>query len=283
MTHDGPPLTASPEIRMPSLGTLFGRFPEHARKPPLVLINGLAEQAETWFRNLPAWRRHFEVLMPNIMAFEGQAFHERIHRGEPISIDFLVEQLHSYLHNFVQTPPYFVGGSSTGGKIAVELALRYPNEVSRVVLFGPSGLSDEERLPVVQGVRRSDARAMVDSVFFNRRLADRGLLRYYKECMARRRWKIGFLRAVRGTLDFSIREKLLQLRQPTLLLMGKEDRIVDPVQAREAALKAKNVRYIEIPKCGHAPHQEKPRFVNRSVVRFLREGAKSPPAVRSRS
>jgi pimeloyl-ACP methyl ester carboxylesterase len=156
--------------------------------------------------------------------------------------------------------------------------LRYPAEVSRLVLFGPSGLSDEERLPVVQGVRRSDAVAMVDSVFFDRRMADRGLLRYYKDCMSRRRWKIGFLRAVRGTLDFSIRQKLLELRQPTLLMMGREDRIVDPVQAREAALRARHVRYVEIPKCGHAPHQEKPGFVNRMVIRFLKEGAK-PAAV----
>src|SRR5262249_11652000 len=259
---------------MPSLGSLFGRFPKHTRKPPLLLINGLAEQSETWFRNLPAWRRHFEILMPNVMAFEGDAFHERIARDEPISIHFLVEQFHRYLHNFVQTPPYFVAGSSTGGKVAVELALRHPDEVSRVVLFGPSGLSDEERLPVVQGVRRSDAAAMVDSVFFDRRKADRGLLRYYKECMARRRWKVGFLKAVRGTLDFSIRAKLLELRQPTLLMMGREDRIVDAVQAREAALRARHVRYVEIPKCGHAPHQEKPGFVNRMVIRFLKEGGK---------
>src|SRR5260221_2481784 len=111
--------------------------------------------------------------MPSVMAFEGDAFHERIARNEPISIDFLVEQCHAYLHNFVQTPPYFVAGSSTGGKIAVELALRYPNEVSRVVLFGPSGLSDKERLPVVQGVRRSEALAVVDSAFVDRRAADR--------------------------------------------------------------------------------------------------------------
>ncbi len=268
---------------MPSLAVLFGRFPQHDRKPPLVLINGLAEQAETWFRNLPAWRRHFESLMPNIVAFEGEAFHERIQRDEPISIDFLVEQMRVYLHNFVQTPPYFMAGSSTGGKVAVEYALRYPHEITRLVLFGPSGLSDEERLPVVKGVRRSDARAMVDSVFYDRRKADPGLLRYYKECMARRRWKIGFLKAVRGTLDFSIREKLTQLRQPTLLLMGREDRIIDPVQARAAALMARNVRYVEIPRCGHAPHQEKPRFVNRSVVRFLTAASRSDHAMVGRT
>ena len=50
----------------------------------------------------------------------------------------------------------------------------------------------------------ASAVAMVDSVFFDRRKADRGLLRYYKECMSRRRWKIGFLRAVRGTLDSAL-------------------------------------------------------------------------------
>src|SRR5262249_55600859 len=155
----------------------LGRFRPGAyrRRPPLVLINGLAEQSETWFRNHQFWRRYFDVLMPNLLSYDGNAIHRRIDEGPPIDIDYLVDQLHRYLNDFVQTPPYHLVASSLGGKIAVEFAARYPEQVSRMVLLCPSGLGDVEQLPIVEGVRRSDLRSLVDSVFFNRRCADPNL------------------------------------------------------------------------------------------------------------
>src|SRR5262249_22820071 len=92
----------------------------YARRQPLVLVNGLAEQAESWFRNHRFWRKHFDVHMPNILAYEGEALHRRIEEGLPISVDYLVEQLHFYLENFVQAPPYHLVGASLGGKVVIE-------------------------------------------------------------------------------------------------------------------------------------------------------------------
>src|SRR5262249_22994370 len=137
--------------------------PSYSRRPPLVLINGLAEQAETWFRNLDAWRRHFDVHTPNLLAYEGAALHRRIEEGQPIDVAYLVEHLREYLDGFVQTPPYHLAANSLGGKVAVEFAVRYPELVGRLVLLCPSGLSDEERLPVVDGVRRNDPGSLVHS------------------------------------------------------------------------------------------------------------------------
>src|SRR5215471_2390363 len=78
----------------------------YSRRAPLILINGLAEQAESWYCNLDAWRRHFDVHTPNLLAYEGAALHRRIDAGQPIDIDYLVERLHAYLDGFVQAPPY---------------------------------------------------------------------------------------------------------------------------------------------------------------------------------
>lgn len=137
----------------------------YRRRPPLVLVNGLAEQAETWFRNQRFWGRHFDVYLPNILAYEGAALHRRIADNLPIDVDYLVEQWHTYLEEFVQTPPYHLVASSLGGKVVVEYAVRYPDEISRIVLLCPSGMGDKEQLPVIEGMRRSDLGAVVDSVF----------------------------------------------------------------------------------------------------------------------
>lgn len=241
----------------------------YARRQSLVLINGLAEQAESWFRNEGFWRRYFDVHLPNLLAYDGSALHRRIDEGLPISVDYLVEQLHEYLQHFAQSPPYHLVAASLGGKVAVEYAVRYPDQVARVVLLCPSGLGDEERLPIVEGVRRNDFKALVESVFHDPRCVDRGLVSYYTRQFANRRWRSGLLRTVRGTLDHGVRDRLAQVTQPTLLVSGLEDKIVDPRHAAEAAKLLPQGHYRAVPQCGHAPQMEKPWLINRLVLHFL--------------
>ena len=241
----------------------------YARRQPLVLLNGLAEQAESWFRNVPFWRRHFEVYTPNLLVYDGDALHRRIEDSLPISIDYLVEQLHDYLESFVQTPPYHVVAASLGGKIAVEYAARHPDRVARIVLLCPSGMGEEERLPIVAGVRRNDLRSVIDSIFYDPRRVDLRLLRYYERQFTNRRWRLGLLRTIRGTMDHCVRDLLAELPQPTLLVSGREDRIVDPKQAASAARLLPQGHYLSIPHCGHAPQMERPWLTNRLVLHFL--------------
>jgi pimeloyl-ACP methyl ester carboxylesterase len=103
-------------MRSPLRG-LFERFrPKHyGRRQPLILINGLAEQAESWYRNRRYWSRFFDVHAPNILSYEGEALHRRIAARQPITVDYLVEQLHTYVDQFVQSPPYHFVASSLGG------------------------------------------------------------------------------------------------------------------------------------------------------------------------
>jgi len=248
----------------------------YARRPSLVLVNGLAEQAETWFRNLHAWRRHCDIQMPNILAYEGAALHRRIGQGLPITIAYLVDQLHLFLEAFVQAPPYQLVASSMGGKVAVEYAVRYPEEVSRLVLICPSGVGEVEQLPVVEGVRRNDLRSLVESVFFDPGHADPDVVRYYQGRFSNRRWRLGLLRTIRGTMSHGVRDLLPRVVQPTLLISGQEDRIVDPEQAAAAARQLPCGQFLLIPRCGHAPQIEKARLINRLVMDFLRHPCPEP-------
>lgn len=245
------------------------RRPDYGRPPRLILLNGLAEQAESWYRNHRYWRRYFDVHAPNILAYEGDALHRRIDAGLPISVDYLVNQLHHYLDEFVQAPPYHLVASSLGGKVAVEFAARFPELVGRLVLLCPSGLGDAERLPIVEGVRRNDPAGVIRSVFANPRFVNPVMVEYYRRVFARRRWKVAVLRTVRGTNDHNVRARLAELIVPTLLVGGADDRIVDPRHAAEVAGELPHGRFVMIPKCGHAPQIEKAWFVNRLVVHFL--------------
>jgi len=247
--------------------------PRYSRRPPLVLINGLAEQAESWFCNVQAWRQHFEVYLPNLLAYEGECLQARIDQGLPVDVDFLVQQLRSYLGSFVQSPPYHLVANSLGGKVAVEFAVRYPDQVAKLVLLCPSGLTDHEHLPLVEGVRRSDLGSVIQSVFHDARCADSRLLDYYQGRFASRRWRSGLLRTVRGTMDHRVRHLLTEVRAPSLLVVGRQDRIVDPATIIAAAPLLPHGKLVILENCGHAPQIEKAKRVNRLVVDFLQEDA----------
>jgi pimeloyl-ACP methyl ester carboxylesterase len=257
-------------MRSPLKGLLERLRPKpYVRRQPLVLINGLAEQAESWYRNRKFWTRFFDVYAPNILAYEGEALHRRISAREPITVDYLVQQLFTFLDQFVQTPPYHLVSSSLGGKVAVEFAVRYPQLVNRVVLLCPSGMGDAEQLPIMAGVRAQDAHAMVRSVFHKPRRVDGEMLRYYKSKFANRQWTKGFIRTVKGTLDHSVREQLKRVTAPTLLVTASGDRVCDPKTAEAAARELPNGHFRKIQRCGHAPQIEKHWLINRLVVDFL--------------
>lgn len=248
----------------------------YKRRSSLILLNGLAEQAESWYPNHPAWRKRFDVHLPSLLAYQGDILHARIARDLPISVDYLVEQLRRYLHEFVQNPPYHLVASSLGGKIAVEYAARYPEDVARLVLLCPSGLGEHEQLPVVDGVRRNDVASVVTSVFADTSELDPGLLSYYKDCFTNRRWRLGLFKTIRGTMDCSVRARLPFVTQPTLIVSGQEDRIVDPGTAAEAVHELPQGEFMLIPNCGHAPQLEKPGLINRVVVDFLTKTIREP-------
>lgn len=245
---------------------------EYRRLPALVLINGLADQQESWFCNRQYWSRHFDISAPAILVYDGEPIQRRLAEKQPISVEYLTDTLDYYLDNFVQYPPYHLVSSSLGCQIAVEYAARRPEKVDRLVLFCPSGVAPEEKLPVTEGARTRDFFRLVASVFFDKRCVRTGLVRHYEEQFTRKAWRKGGFRTVQDTRENSIRDKLAQVQCPTLVVCGREDRIVDPFHVMQLIEPLPNYTFHLLPNCGHAPQVECADLVNEMVVQFLSEG-----------
>ncbi len=245
----------------------------YRRLPTLVLINGLAEQGESWYCSREAWQRHFEVLTPGILVYDGPVMQERMRCGQRITVDFLTDRLTEFLDRFVQAPPYHLVASSLGGQIAVEYTHRHPHKVGRLALLCPSGMGTEERLPIAEGAR--DSQGLVESVFYDRRLVTPAVVEYFERKFASKPWRKAMFQTVRGTKQHSVQNKLIGIQRPTLVICGAEDRIVDPHHVERVVTGLPSFKFVMLPKCGHAPQLEQPRIVNRLVLDFLRA---EPPA-----
>jgi pimeloyl-ACP methyl ester carboxylesterase len=246
----------------------------------LILVNGLAEQSESWFANRVHWSRHFDLKIPELLVYDGLTLQKRIDSGEEVSVDYLADRLSTYLDEFVQRPPYHLVGSSLGGQVILTYAIRNPDKVDRLVLICPSGFHGDENLPMIEGVRRSRYDSLVESVFHRHQFATTELVNTLARKFQSRVWKKGVLRTLRGTVGHSVQSILEQVTQPTLLIWGECDRVLSdvPGSVRAGARIAKG-RQVVIPKCGHAPQIEKASLVNALVTRFLLGRLNSIPAV----
>lgn len=262
----------------------FCRPAGYCKRQPAILVNGLAEQPESWFRTRPYLSRHFDVQAPEILVYNGEVLRKRVEQGGEVTIDYLVDRLATYLDEFVQNPPYHFVASSLGGQVVLKYAVRHPDKVNRLVLLCPSGFYGEENLPVMDGVRRSQYDSMVQSVFHDKRFAATPLIEEIERKMRDRRWKRGLLATLRGTVGHSVSDLLSQVPHPCLVIWGGDDRILaDVAGSIRAGKRLQRGLQLVIPRCGHAPQIERHRLVNKLVRLFLTNKLHTTPSAFSPS
>ena len=60
-------------MRKPRVGQIFSlrSLGRYQTRPPMILVNGLAEQSESWCTNRPVWSKHFDVKVPELLVYDG--------------------------------------------------------------------------------------------------------------------------------------------------------------------------------------------------------------------
>jgi len=81
----------------------------------------------------------------------------------------------------------------------------------------------------------------------------------------------GFLPALEAHLDYDFRERLPEIRCPTLIIWGEDDVIIPAHDADEYERSIKGSRKIVFDDTGHVPMIERPVTFNDCVLEFLRE------------
>ena len=239
--------------------------------PPLIMINGLGFGRWGYFRQIPALSRHFRTI----------TFDVRGERDLDEGVSDLVADVVALLDH-LRIRKSHVLGTSLGGFVAQELALRRPDLVDRLVLVGtsygrggpetmsPWALSDMIGLPSLsteRAVRRgletatSDAYRAKHPEEFERivrwRLADSPSLSAYYEQM-------------RAGARFDISRDAQSITSPTLVIHGAEDHYVPVANAAALAEAIPGAKLRVLDNAGHLVFIERFADVNREVVTFLK-------------
>src|SRR3989441_11663303 len=70
--------------------------------------------------------------------------------------------------------------------------------------------------------------------------------------------------------DKGLKKRIHRVKAPTLLVCGKEDRLVPSIYADEFVRRIPGAQVQSVDHCGHAPHLEQPDTVARMVREFFR-------------
>jgi 3-oxoadipate enol-lactonase len=238
---------------------------------PLILINGLGFGRWGFFKQIPAFSRHFRTI----------TFDVRGERDLDGGVADLVADVVALLDH-LRIRKAHVLGTSLGGFVAQELALRRPDLVDRLVLvctsyggrgpekMSPWALSDMIGLPslsVERAVRRgletatSDAYRARHPEEFERivrwRLADSPSLSAYYERM-------------RAGARFDVSRDVGSITSPTLVIHGATDRYVRVANAAALAEAIPDAKLRVLDDAGHLVFIERFADVNREVVTFLK-------------
>jgi len=247
--------------------------------PPVLLLHGSGPGVTAWANWRPvvpalvtAGRR---VLAPDQLGFGGTATGEDRQYGRAAWTSHALALLDE-----LGVPEVDVVGNSMGGAVALSLACARPAAVRRIVLMGAMGIG--MTLPVglntVWGYTPSmeGMRDLIRLFAFDQSLADTDLvaLRYQASLQPtiRASWEAMFpAPRQRWVDDLALSEvELASVRQPVLLVHGRDDQVV-PMRSTSLPLldALPDVRLHAFGNCGHWTMIEHNEEFNDFVERFL--------------
>jgi len=237
----------------------------------LILLHGIGASAERWSRVIPTLSRDYRVIAPDIIGFG--------YSDKPAleyTMDFFVDFFKVFLDNLGISKASIIG-SSLGGHIATEFAIRFNHIVEKLVLVSPAGMMRKSSptldryfmaalYPEHQRVYEAFSEMVYDSNTINQEI-----LMDFINRMSLPNAKYAFMSTLLGIRYApDLRGRLSSITAPTLLMWGENDTTIPLAEYAHQYNGIPNMEeLVVIKKCGHIAPIEKPATFNRILLKFL--------------
>jgi pimeloyl-ACP methyl ester carboxylesterase len=223
--------------------------------PPVVLLHGLCGSLRWWSANIPALAKEFRVL-----ALDLPGFGRSRRTGRIPSVPEMARLVAEWMAGADATPAHVVG-HSMGGHVAIHLAARYPERVSRLVLTDAAGLFR----PLAPGPL---ARWVYGMSWPRGWGAPRFLPVIWRDAL--RAGPLTAVRALHGILSDDVSALLPRIHAPTLVVWGARDPLIPVENAARLREGIPGARLHVVPGAYHNPMVDRADEFNQVVGAFLR-------------
>ncbi|HEY3352633.1 MAG TPA: alpha/beta fold hydrolase [Polyangia bacterium] len=253
------------------------RYTDTGAGPAVVLIHGFASSLETWDALVPELKKTHRVIALDLKGF-GWTDRPAGDYSPPAQADMVLALLEAR-----GVGRFAVVGHSFGASVALQIALKVPQRVTRVALYD-AWVYDEQLPTFFLWARARGIGEALFGLFYDERPEDKIANAFYdpsiipekliedlEVAFARPGTKAAALAAVRSMRYHEWQARYREVDQPVLLLWGREDHVT-PVGIGERLVKElRQARLVVYPRCGHLPMIEAMYASNAEILRFLRE------------
>ena len=253
----------------------------------LLFIHGLGSYLKAWDRNIPELKNHLRCIALDLPGYGKSG--KQIHSGE---VSFYVEILNEFIKKLKLKNVSLVG-HSMGGQIALAYAIKYPNQIVKLILAAPAGFEtfNQDEIELIKKIispeilfKTSDHQIRLNYQFnffkmpaeTEEMIADRIAIKtdedFFNHCTI-------VSNSLFGLLNAPVFDQLKQINIPTLIFFGKEDLLIPNKTihqttteeiASRGSLQIINSKMILLDECGHFLQYEKPDEFNTQLISFFK-------------
>lgn len=253
----------------------------------LLFVHGLGSYIKAWNKNIPELKKHFRCIALDLPGYGKSS--KQIHNG---SVSFYVGILNEFIAKLNLKNVSLVG-HSMGGEITIAYTIKYPDQISNLILIAPAGFEifyDQEiellkkiiSPEILFKTSNHQIRLNYQFNFFKMPLEVEDMItdrisiktdeEFFNHCTI-------VSNSLFGLLTEPVFDHLKELNIPTLIFFGKNDLLIPnksihQTTTEEIALlgasKIKNSKVIMLEECGHFLQYEKPEQFNSQLISFLK-------------
>jgi len=246
---------------------------------PIVLLHGTSASLHTWagwVKTLSTTRRVITLDLPGF-GLTGPA-------ASGDYSDAAYQRLLLALLDKLQLPRVVLGGNSLGGQIAWQFAAQQPERVAALLLVDAGGLAFKpESVPLGFTLARMPGMGSLVSGFLPRRLIESSvrnvygepgqvtaeLVDRYFELTLREGNRLALTQRFEQMRPGAYAARLGDIRQPTLILWGRRDRLIPLEYGQQMKQAIKGSELVVFDTLGHVPQEEDPAATLQPVQAFL--------------
>jgi pimeloyl-ACP methyl ester carboxylesterase len=252
--------------------------------PPLVLLHGYADSADTWRLLLDRLRRQGRAAVALDMPGFGTA--DRLEREAEI-LPQLDRFAAAAVERWATGGTVVLAGNSLGGTVALRAAERDSDGIAGVVPIAPAGFDMPTWFAAIQGaplvramlrspvpvpqvaVRRAVGSTYRVLAFASPRRADEAVVGAFTSHFGSQRDVVRLLATGRRVLpELRTPFDLARVRCPVLVVWGERDRMVAHSGADRIVAELPDTEVELLPRCGHCPQIEEPERLAELLAAF---------------
>jgi pimeloyl-ACP methyl ester carboxylesterase len=250
----------------------------HGTGEPLVLISGFASGAWLWFRQIEELSRHFQVI-----TFDSRGISKSpVDETTIISISRIADDIVGLLDK-LRIEKTNILGTSFGGFVAQEFALRYPERLKKLILACTSFGGENHVLPdnfeILTAFGSTENLNSPERIrkflipAFTKGFVENNFAIVEKTCQLREQNEVPesiYLQQLHSATTFNLEKQISQVTAETLIITGANDQVVPVQNSINLSKLMPNSRLEIIENSGHLFFIEQAEKFNEIVRDFLK-------------